>query len=96
MFWEYRQHFRTFHQARPDTLNFVPTKFFRGLSRGQDSQNDSVWHHLFSASPAYPTLNFLCLLTIKRLRIQVKLKKDTTNNALATFVFIFAIYHFMR
>jgi len=48
---EYRRHARAFHQARPDTLNFVRTKFFCNSDGGQDSQNGSEWHHLFSAAP---------------------------------------------
>jgi len=48
---EYRRRARAFHQARPDTLNFVRTKFFCDSDGGQDSQSGSEWHHLFSAAP---------------------------------------------
>jgi hypothetical protein len=48
---EYRRHARAFHQAQPDTLNFVRTKFFCHSDGGQDSQSGNEWHHLFSAAP---------------------------------------------
>jgi len=48
---EYRRYARAFHQARPDTLNFVRTKFFCDSDGGQDSQSGSECHHLFSAAP---------------------------------------------
>lgn len=48
---EYRRHARAVHQARPDTLNFVRTKFFCDSDGGQDSQSGSEWHHLFYAAP---------------------------------------------
>ena len=51
VFLEYRRHARAVHQARPDTLNFVRTKFFCDSDGGQDSQSGSEWHHLFSAAP---------------------------------------------
>jgi len=48
---EYRRHDRAFHQAQPDTLNFVRTKFFCHSDGGQDSQSGNEWHHLVSAAP---------------------------------------------
>lgn len=48
---EYRRHARAFHQARPDTLNFVRTKFFCNSVRGQDSQSAGVCTHRKAAAP---------------------------------------------
>ncbi len=48
---EYRRHARAFHQARPDTLNFVRTKFFCNSVRGQDSQSAGVCTHCQAAAP---------------------------------------------
>lgn len=48
---EYRRHARAFHQARPDTLHFVRTKFFCNSVKGQDSQSDSVCTHRKAAAP---------------------------------------------
>ncbi|WP_212552562.1 hypothetical protein, partial [Salmonella enterica] len=36
---------KTFHQAQPDTLNFVRTKFCFCSDRGQDSQSAGVCAH---------------------------------------------------
>jgi len=49
---EYRRHARAFHQARPDTLNFVRTKFFCHSDGGQDSQSAGVCTHRKAAAPA--------------------------------------------
>lgn len=49
---EYRRHARAFHQARPDTLNFVRTKFFCHSDGGQDSQSAGVCTHCKAAAPA--------------------------------------------
>jgi len=46
VFLEYRRHSRTFHQALPDTLNFVRTKFRCCSDRGQDSQRGSGCHRM--------------------------------------------------
>lgn len=48
---EYRRRARAFHQAQPDTLNFVRTKFFYHSDGGQDSQSDSVCTHRKAAAP---------------------------------------------
>jgi len=49
---EYRRHARAFHQARPDTLNFVRTKFFCHSDGGQDSQSAGVCTQCKAAAPA--------------------------------------------
>ena len=53
---EYRRHARAFHQARPDTLNFVRTKFFCDSDGGQDSQSAGVCtHRKLPRLAAWPT-----------------------------------------
>lgn len=52
VFLEYRRHAKTFHQARPDTLNFVRTKFSCHSDRGQDSQSDNFCIRCKTAAPA--------------------------------------------
>lgn len=53
---EYRRRARAFHQAQPDTRNFVRTKFFCHLDGGQDSQSDSFCiHRKLPRLAAWPT-----------------------------------------
>jgi len=52
VFLEYRRHTKTFHQARPATLNFVRTKFSWHSDRGQDSQSDNFCIRCKTVVPA--------------------------------------------
>jgi len=54
VFLEYRRHAKTFHQAWPDALNFVRTKFSCHSDRGQYSQSAGVCIWCKTAAPDGP------------------------------------------